>query len=822
MINKKPKVMAANFGHEILQRLPDIVYVIDRQGRFQYLNPAVAILGYRPAELIGRHFWQIIHPDDRKKISRKFILASMKGLKTGPERTPKLFDERRTGLRSSRNLEVRLISRPTKLSVSRNRVKADGKVIWGSIDAVGYYAANIPKGMTNFQGSIGIIRNITEYKAIKETIQSKDQEYRQLVANINDGLMKVDHHDRILFVNDNMCRMSGYKREELIGAVGYRLLFDLPQQKIIKEKNLLRQKKIADKYEILMKRKDGTRLWVQISGSPFYDEQGQIIGSIGIFTDISQKKSDEIKLHFQADMIQHVHDAIITTDAQLHIQTWNSAAQRLTGYRAIDVIGKSLDQVTGIAALNRHAGEYFKKLFQTGFWHGKIMQKHCQNKLIITDVSLNLVKSCDLGYAGVVAIMRDITSQVLMENELKRRLQIEEAITKISQQIMQTNQINRVIPLVLHQLASIFKSDYIYFLERLPDKNILNATYEWYRPGLFSLKKFLQGLTKQNHPWGIKKLKSHKIINCLTKDLPEISHSRSFYKHWKIKSIFILPIFYKGHLFGTMDIFSRRSRLIVRREDIFFLRTISEMMAIGLLRQQIQDHLNFALKELKNEKKKFLELSRQAINSQEKERFYLASQIHDDLLQDLASLLYALRRPDGSRPGQNMVSSKHTDLIAMVRSLIDRGRFLIQRIEPLYDPDITLIQGIKKSFAMRFADTQIKLVFNYPEQMPKLPFMMKVNILRIIQESFMNIYKHSQASKVILNLSMLKDRLEIVIKDNGVGFSTRQLNHRRSGNFGLLAMQGRAQLVGGHMIINSRIGQGTEVKLTIPLNAQSA
>jgi PAS domain S-box-containing protein len=92
---------------KILEQLPDIVYIIDPKGRFQYLNPAVRIIGYDPIDLIGRHFWRIIHPGDRKRVSREFILPAMKGKVTGDNNAPKLFDERRTGARQTRNLEIR-------------------------------------------------------------------------------------------------------------------------------------------------------------------------------------------------------------------------------------------------------------------------------------------------------------------------------------------------------------------------------------------------------------------------------------------------------------------------------------------------------------------------------------------------------------------------------------------------------------------------------------------------------------------------------------------------------------------------------------------
>ena len=92
----------------LLQAIPDIVYMLDAEGRFVYINDAIRILGYEPSDLIGKHFSRIIHPDDVPRVSRVEALRPLQGVATGDENAPKLFDERRSGKRMTRNLELRL------------------------------------------------------------------------------------------------------------------------------------------------------------------------------------------------------------------------------------------------------------------------------------------------------------------------------------------------------------------------------------------------------------------------------------------------------------------------------------------------------------------------------------------------------------------------------------------------------------------------------------------------------------------------------------------------------------------------------------------
>lgn len=94
---------------KIVHALPDVMYQVDDKGRFIFLSEAIKNFGYEPQELEGKVFTSIVHPQDRKKVSLRSVISSLKGKKTGDEKAPKIFDERRTGKRMTKNLEVRIV-----------------------------------------------------------------------------------------------------------------------------------------------------------------------------------------------------------------------------------------------------------------------------------------------------------------------------------------------------------------------------------------------------------------------------------------------------------------------------------------------------------------------------------------------------------------------------------------------------------------------------------------------------------------------------------------------------------------------------------------
>jgi signal transduction histidine kinase len=89
-------------------------------------------------------------------------------------------------------------------------------------------------------------------------------------------------------------------------------------------------------------------------------------------------------------------------------------------------------------------------------------------------------------------------------------------------------------------------------------------------------------------------------------------------------------------------------------------------------------------------------------------------------------------------------------------------------------------------------------------------------IFRIIQEAFNNIIKHAKASWVKLNLDYCMDHINVLIADNGKGFSLSTVEQNKEPSAGLNNMKKRAALLNGKTNISSTINSGTTVLVTIP------
>ncbi len=160
---------------DMLDVIPDIIYRIDGDGNFIYINGSIKSMGYSPEELIGKHFSNIIHPGDIASVSRTTLLKKYKESITGDKNAPKLFDERRTGKRATKHLPVRLIQKDWEQEEDSKNVE-NSKTMYVEVMASGQYDKAISKKDKAFLGTVGTIRDIEKQKHVYDTAPVNDSE----------------------------------------------------------------------------------------------------------------------------------------------------------------------------------------------------------------------------------------------------------------------------------------------------------------------------------------------------------------------------------------------------------------------------------------------------------------------------------------------------------------------------------------------------------------------------------------------------------------------------------------------------------------------
>ena len=150
---------------------------------------------------------------------------------------------------------------------------------------------------TGFAGNLWKYRDSTDKIKTKHDLVKSERKYKSVIDAMRLGLMEVDKDDKILNANEAFCEILAYKSaSELIGRSAFDTLLDEEQQRIMKEQMATRSKEDSNTYEIKAKKADGGHAWMLISGTSLLDENGEVIGSMGIHLDISVQKRIAIEL----------------------------------------------------------------------------------------------------------------------------------------------------------------------------------------------------------------------------------------------------------------------------------------------------------------------------------------------------------------------------------------------------------------------------------------------------------------------------------------------------------------------------------------------
>lgn len=210
------------------------------------------------------------------------------------------------------------------------------------------------------------------------------------------------------------------------------------------------------------------------------------------------------------------------------------------------------------------------------------------------------------------------------------------------------------------------------------------------------------------------------------------------------------------------------------------------------------------------------QLLEKVISTQEEERRRIARELHDSTSQSLTSLLVGLRvlEANCTDPDQHQLS----DLRNVAAQTLDEVHNLAMQLRPRALDDLGLTAALERlTFEWQ---TRHKVLTDLAITLgdTRLPEGVETALYRIIQETLTNVIRHADAHSISILVERRDGNVIAVIEDDGKGFEAR--NAQGESHLGLLGMRERAELLGGHLTIESSPGRGTSVFVEIPLFAE--
>jgi PAS domain S-box-containing protein len=338
------------------------------------------ILGVPEDGAIVEEFMNWVHPDDEEKVWAAYHRALDPAQ---PERSHTQF---RLG-------------------------REDGKVRWVETQGLAQLeGAWRERRVVSF---IGTVQDITARKSAEEA----QARLAAIVTSSADAIVGKTLDGIVTNWNEAAERMFGYSADEMIGQSIRRLV---PADRQAEEDMILArlaQSKSIAQFETQRVAKDGRTFDASVTISPVRDAEDRAIGGAKIIRDITARKRAQALLRRQADLLDQSHDAIFTWKIGGGITYWNRGAERLYGYAAEEVIGRSSHEL-----LRTHhpvpVQEVEAQIAREGSWYGELTHTTREGRAIAVESRHVRVSSNGETYA--LETNRDITARKHAEEELRK------------------------------------------------------------------------------------------------------------------------------------------------------------------------------------------------------------------------------------------------------------------------------------------------------------------------------------------------------------------------------------------------------------------
>jgi len=248
-------------------------------------------------------------------------------------------------------------------------------------------------------------------------------------------------------------------------------------------------------------------------------------------------------------------------------------------------------------------------------------------------------------------------------------------------------------------------------------------------------------------------------------------------------------------------------------------RSITAIASVVILLFLLAVYSWFKTSQLQLAKNGLIRLSGMLIDSEEKERRRLASELHDDFSQRMALLSIGLET------AEEMIMREPHQACQKVHELIDSAseigadlHTVSHRLHSATLERLGLVPGIS-SFCKEFAAQQDMQIEFMHDSIPRdISLNIALCLFRVVQEALRNVKKHSGATLAQVTLKVEGEYLHLSVRDQGIGFG---MNLSDRHGIGLFSMAERCRLQGGEFKINSEPHKGTRIAVRLPLLYQS-
>jgi PAS domain S-box-containing protein len=361
--------------HSVVENSKDAI-IIHQDGIIKFVNTAAwELTGYTKEDLMEKHILDFISPDCHELVLKRYAD------RVAGKDVPSIY-------------EISIM----KKDKSQFPVEINSTII-------------------TFEGktaALVFLRDITERKKAEQAILESEERLRTIFTANPDFTYVTDTDGNILDANPALLKVQNLSLEDIRNRNVLEFFVGEDPEMFLNIADSLKKGREIRGLEVKAKIASGEDRKYEIHAIPL-KEGGKVSTILNVARDITERKEAEEKLAYQANLLENVTDAIISTDIDFNIKSWNKAAEKIYGWKENEVLDKEFGKVVITEYPNHDSEQVLSEYKKNGFWEGEVIQKNNDGKDLNIYAKVSMVRDDNENPMGAVATNRDITEKKIAE-----------------------------------------------------------------------------------------------------------------------------------------------------------------------------------------------------------------------------------------------------------------------------------------------------------------------------------------------------------------------------------------------------------------------